>query len=52
MAFCQKKEERPARRCVLDETHIGDCQMHGMNTATVRAIERREEQEKKLKDLD
>lgn len=46
--FC--KVTKGTRRCVLFNTHEGECSLQPKGSASVRQIERREEIEKKLED--
>lgn len=46
--FCSK--EKGYRRCVLGNNHIGECSLQGKNSASVRQIEKREAELKKLEE--
>lgn len=48
--FCPKENEHKTRRCVLGINHIGGCSLQSKNSATVRQIEARESQLKKLEE--
>ena len=46
MAFCRAMEK--GKRCVAYEGHIGKHDLMPLNSATVRMIEKQEENERKL----
>lgn len=48
--FCPKENEHKTRRCVLGTKHYGPCSMQSKQSASVRQIEKREADLKKLKE--
>lgn len=48
--FCPKENQYQTRRCVLAVNHYGDCSLQSKNSASVRQIEKREADLKKLEE--